>query len=106
MRVEIGEPLPAAARRMRAFGADTGAQFLVSIKLHGPSVAAARTDDRETAARAAQALILSRCGSGVRYVFDTFMDVDRGYYPRHAFIDRRFNPRSAAGVFTTLAPLG
>ena len=28
-----------------------------------------------------------------------------GYYPRHAFIDRRFNPRPAAGVFTTLASL-
>ena len=47
----------------------------------------------------------SRCGSGIRYVFDTFMDVDRGYYPRNAFIDRRFNPRPAAGVFTALAAL-
>ena len=105
VRIEVGEPLPAAARRLRAFGADTGARILVSLKLHGPSVAAARTDDRETAARTAQALVLSRCGSDVRYVFDTFMDVDRGYYPRHAFIDRRFNPRPAAGVFTTLASL-
>ena len=105
VRVEIGESLPAAARRLREFGVDTGAQLLVSLKLHGPSVAAARTDDRETAARAAQAMVLSRCGSGIRYVFDTFMDVDRGYYPRHAFIDRRFNPRPAAGVFTALASL-
>ena len=105
VRVEIGECLPAAARRLRAFGADTRARILVSLKLHGPSVAVARTGDRETAARAAQALVLSRCGSGVRYVFDTFMDVDRGYYPRHAFIDRRFNPRPAAGVFTALASL-
>ena len=105
VRVEIGESLPSVARRLRAIGADTGARFLVSLKLHGPNVAVARTGDRETAARAAQALVLSRCGSGVRYVFDTFMDVDRGYYPRHAFIDRRFNPRPAAGVFTTLASL-
>jgi hypothetical protein len=30
------------------------------------------------------------------------MDVDRGYYPRNAFIDRRFNPRAAAMVFTRL----
>ena len=81
VRVEIGESLPAAARRLRAFGADTGAQFLVSLKLHGPNVAIARTGDRETAARAAQALVLSRCGSGVRYVFDTFMDVDPGVLP-------------------------
>ena len=105
VRIEIGEPLPAAARRLRAFSAETGCQVLASLKLHGAGVAVARIDDRETAARAAQAMILSRCGSGIRYVFDTFMDVDRGYYPRNAFIDRRFNPRPAAGVFTALAAL-
>ena len=30
------------------------------------------------------------------------MDVDRGYYPRQAFIDRQFNPRLAASVFGQL----
>ena len=105
VRVELDEPLPAVARRLRELHAQTGSQILVSLKLSGPGVATARTGDCETAARAAQALVLSRCGSGIRYVFDTFMDVDRGYYPRHAFIDRRFNPRPAAGVFTALASL-
>ena len=33
------------------------------------------------------------------------MDVDRGYFPRNAFIDRRFNPRPAAAVFTRLQSL-
>ena len=50
-------------------------------------------------------MVLSRCGPDVLYVFDTFMDVDRGYYPRDAFIDRRFNPRPPARVFTALASL-
>ena len=105
VRLEIGESLPAAARRMRAFNAETGARILASLKLSGSGVATARTGDRETAARAAQAMVLSRCGPDILYVFDTFMDVDRGYSPRDAFIDRRFNPRPAAGVFTTLASL-
>ena len=105
VRLELGESLPAAARRMRAFNADTGARILASLKLSGPGVAAARTGDRETAARAAQAMVLSRCGPNVLYIFDTFMDVDRGYQPRDAFIDRRFNPRPAAGVFAALASL-
>ncbi len=105
VRLELRESLPAAARRMRAFNADTGARILASLKLSGPGVAAARTGDRETAARAAQAMVLSRCGPDVLYVFDTFMDVDRGYHPRDAFIDRRFNPRPAAGVFAALASL-
>ena len=105
VRLDMDESLPAAARRIRTFHAGTGARVLVSLKLCGPSVAAARTDDHETAARAAQAMVLSRCGSDLLCVFDTFMDVDRGYYPRNAFIDRRFNPRPAAGVFTALASL-
>ena len=105
VRLAVDEPLPSATRRIREFSARTGAGILVSLKLSGPSVAAARTDDRETAARAAQAMVLSRCGSDILYVFDTFMDIDRGYYPRNAFIDRRFNPRPAAGVFTALASL-
>ena len=103
VRIEVDESLPAAARRLREFNAETGGRILVSLKLSGPNVAVTRTGDRETAARAAQAMVLSRCGSGILYVFDTFMDVDRGYYPRNAFIDRRFNPRPAAGVFTALA---
>ncbi len=105
VRIEFGEPLPAAARRLRELGAETGARVLASLKLSGPGVATARTGDRETAARAAQAMVLSRCGADILYVFDTFMDVDRGYCPRSAFIDRRFNPRPAAGVFTALASL-
>ena len=105
VRIEFDESLPAAARQLRAFTADTGARILASLKLSGPGVATVRTGDREIAARAAQALVLSRCGADVLYVFDTFMDVDRGYYPRDAFIDRRFNPRPAAGVFTALASL-
>ena len=103
VRIEFGESLPAAARRMRACAAQTGARILASLKLSGPGVATARTGDRATAVRAAQAMVLSRCGPDILYVFDTFMDVDRGYYPRDAFIDRRSNPRPAAGVFAALA---
>lgn len=103
VRLEMDESLALAAPRLRALHERSGCDLLVSLKLAGASMAGIRDDDRETTARAAQALVLSRCGDGVRYVFDTFMDVDRGYFPRHAFIDRRFNPRPAAGAFTLLA---
>lgn len=105
VRMEMHEALPAGAARLRAFTAATGCRLLVSLKLAGPSIAKARSDDHETTARAAQAMVLSRVDDSIRYVFDTFMDVDRGYYPRHAFIDRCFDPRPAAGVFSTLAAL-
>ena len=81
VRLDVGESLPAAARRLREFNADTGARILVSLKLSGSGVATARIDDRETAARAAQAMVLSRCGTDILYVFDTFMDVDSRVLP-------------------------
>jgi hypothetical protein len=56
-------------------------------------------------ARTAQAMVLSKTSQRVKYVFDTFMDVDRGYFPRHAFIDRRFDPHPAARTFSTLNAL-
>ena len=52
-----------------------------------------------------QAMVASKISDRVRYIFDSFMDVDRGYYPRHAFIDRRFNLRPAATAFTTITAL-
>ena len=103
VRLEIQESIAEAAPRLEAFRAETGCRVLASLKLASAGAATSREDDRETTAKAAQVLVLSRCGDGVRYVFDTFMDVDRGYYPRRAFIARRFNPRPAAGVFTLLA---
>jgi hypothetical protein len=96
------ESLPEAAAVINEFADSLSCEVLVSLKLAGPSVAQARNDDRALAARTAQAMVFSQINSRVCYVFDTFMDVDRGYYPRQAFIDRRFNPRPAAAVFTQL----
>ena len=105
VRVDAGTVLTRIASALQTFREVTAAALLVSIKLAGAGAATARTDDRETAARAAEAMVLSRAQDGIRYVFDTFMDVDRGYYPRHAFIDRHFNPRLPARVFAIMNSL-
>lgn len=103
-RLERSEPLPPASRRLGALSSQAGCRILASLKLHG-AAADRWTDDRETAARAAQAMVLSRLENGVSYIFDTFEDVDRGFYPRNAFIDRRFNPRPAARACRRLSAL-
>ncbi|VTU17803.1 Calcineurin-like phosphoesterase [Variovorax sp. SRS16] len=105
VRIEAGQSLVAAAATLKAFHAATGCLVLASLKLSGPSLAIERADDRANVASVAEAMILSKSSPGIRYVYDTFMDVDRGYFPRHAFIDRRFNPRPAATAFTTLNAL-
>lgn len=105
VRLEPDQALIAAGTRLIAFHAATGCRVLASLKLSGPSLAVERADDRANVASVAQAMILSKVSPGILYIYDTFMDVDRGYYPRHAFIDRRFNPRPAATAFTTLTSL-
>ena len=103
VRIDADESVLAAGRRLAAFHETTGCLVIASLKLSSSSLAVERADDTANVARVAQAMILSKASAGVRYVFDTFMDVDRGYFPRHAFIDRRFNPRSPAAAFTFLS---
>ena len=104
VRLERSESLPTASRRLGALRSKARCRILASLKLHG-AAADRWTDDRKTAARAAQAMVLSRFENGVLFIFDTFMDVDRGFYPRNAFIDRRFNPRAAARACRRLSAL-
>jgi len=104
VRLDWGTDLPAAHARLEAFAADMECRVLASVKL-ADRLATANEDDARIALLAAQALIVSRAGDRVSYVFDTFMDVDRGYFPRNAFIDRRFDPRAAGRTVAALAAL-
>ena len=105
VRIGPDQPLVACATVLDDFSRRHGCRVLASLKLAGPSLAAARNDDRGNVARVAQAMVLSRTSPSVHYVFDTFMDVDRGYFPRQAFIDGQFNPRPAARAFALLNSL-
>lgn len=105
VRVDAEEDLLDAATRLAAFAEEARTLVLASLKTSGPNLATERADDRGLVARVAQAMIMSKTSERVRYVFDTFMDVDRGYFPRHAFIDRRFNARPAARAYAVLTAL-
>ncbi|TEA78212.1 metallophosphoesterase [Allopusillimonas ginsengisoli] len=105
VRVTPDEYLPDVANRLRAFSEATGCKVLVSLKLSGSSLAASRTADDENVASVAQVIVLSRLSEDISYVYDTFMDVDRGYFPRNAFIDRHFNPRPMAKAYACLNAL-
>ncbi len=105
LRHEADDPLLPAALAAEQFAINCDCQVLLSIKLAGPVVSQERARDDATAAITAQAMVLSRCLNRVTFLFDTFMDVDRGYYPRHAFIDGRFNLRTPALTYTMVNAL-
>lgn len=105
VRVASHESLCEAAATAAAFANRSGCGVLLSLKLAGDSLARERADDRANVERVAHAMILSKVFPRLRFVFDTFMDVDRGYFPRHAFIDRRFTPRAPALAYTMLSAL-
>jgi hypothetical protein len=105
VRIDRAVDLLAAASQLTEYAARTGLKILGSIKLADASIACARIDDLDTARLAAESLLAARLSPNVQYVFDTFMDVDRGYFPRNGFIDRLFNPRPALRAYASVAAL-
>ncbi len=82
----------------RCWGMNHQAHILFS----GNLTAERLEDDLATANRVAESALASWAAGGVDVVFDTFEDVDRGYYVRHGLVDRRYNPRLAARVLRHL----
>lgn len=97
-RESPAETLPALAR----LGFELDLAVLVHVRLAGESPAEACTDDHANACRVADTVFANLLESSVRTFFDTFMDVDRGYFPRNGFIDRRYDPRPASRVYANL----
>jgi len=72
----------------------------VNLRLSNSNPATANYDDAAIAKRVSDALKFVSTASNIDLTLDTFMDVDRGYSPRHGLIDRHANFR-AAGLCLT-----
>jgi hypothetical protein len=62
----------------------------------------AHTNDEAVARRVADGAVAARAFRSVHLFVDTFVDKDRGYYPRHGLVDRRGNLRPSACVLRNL----
>ncbi|MSP67798.1 MAG: calcineurin-like phosphoesterase 5 [Alphaproteobacteria bacterium] len=102
VRIERGSAILEIAALLDRFAAAANLAVVGAVKLADASIARDRDDDADTARVVADTLLAARAWPRVTFMFDTFMDVDRGYHPRHGFIDRMFNPRPAAHVFAAL----
>ena len=100
VRIESDQNLLDISPVLNAFAKEHCCQIIASLKLSGPSIAQSNDDEAALIEKVCAAMLYSKTSDSVQYIFDTFMDVDRGYYPRRAFIDRQFNPNIAAHVFT------
>jgi 3',5'-cyclic AMP phosphodiesterase CpdA len=105
VRIDRDVDLLGSASGLARFAEGSGLAVLGAIKLADASIARCRDDDLDTARLVAEALLAARLSPRVRYVFDTFMDVDRGYFPRNGFIDRMFNPRPALRAYAAMSHL-
>ena len=103
VRIDRGIDVLRTAAMLARFAEHTNLKVLASVKLADASIARERGDDFDTARLVAETLISASISPAVRYVFDTFMDVDRGYFPRRGFIDRMFNPRPALHAYAGLS---
>ena len=75
---------------------------LVNVRLAPVDPADYPQDHNHTANRVAEAVLAGYVHPSVRVLLDTFMDHDRGYFPRAGLYDRRLNPRRAAFVLRYL----
>jgi hypothetical protein len=78
---------------------------VVPVQLPREDEGVAYVDDQAISNRVAETLASSLAVNGAEVFLDTFVDHDRGYYPRNGLLDRRYNPRSSYHVFRCLMRL-
>lgn len=90
------------ARSLRGFADQTGLSPVLYVKSTEASPAERFEDPVANARRFAEAA-MAGLGFGIDVVLDTLDDADRGYFTRTGLVDRRFNPRLAGELLSTLA---
>jgi hypothetical protein len=76
---------------------------LVNVRFASEDPAEYLCDEDHVANRAAESLVAALGSPRVKVFLDTFMDLDRGYFPRMGIYDRRLNPRKGGRVVRNLA---
>ncbi|MDP6933294.1 MAG: metallophosphoesterase [Myxococcota bacterium] len=95
------EAIGRAGERARA----RGVRAVCHVEIPRHSEQLPQQDDARVARFVAETALAAAACPGVRIFVDTLDDRDRGYFPRHGLVDRRWNPRAAAKVLRRLAPL-
>ena len=101
-RVARGQLPWDAAAQISEYCRTRGMKGVAHVRLAAENPAESMDDDGANANRVAEAILGAMAHDGIEIFFDTFLDVDRGYFPRNGFVDRRYNPRLASRVYAHL----
>ena len=91
-----------SVQRINRYAENHGIKAIANVRLSSEDPAEFLTDDDYVAGKAAEALVAAYAYPNVRVFLDTFVDHDRGYFPRLGLYDRRVNPRKSAYILGNL----
>jgi len=91
-----------AVPAIAGFSRRHGVRAAVNVRLASENPAEYNQDDGAIANQVAEALLVAFATGDCEMFIDTYVDVDRGYFPRHGLFDRRYNPRLASFVYRYL----
>jgi hypothetical protein len=101
-RVPRHEAPARAIESLRRYCREIDRRAVAHVRIAAEDPAEAKNEDLANACRIAETVFAGLAHPDVAVYLDTFMDVDRGYFPRTGFIDRRYNPRLASRVYAAL----
>ena len=82
--------------------AELGTTAAVHVRLAGDNPAEPLFDELANANRVAEAMVAAWAAPQADVFLDSFVDVDRGYFPHGGLVDRRYDPRLAGRVMRHL----
>ena len=89
-------------KRISGYAESKGLKAIANVRLGSEDPAEYFCEDDYVTGKAAEALVAAYAYPEVKVFLDTFVDHDRGYFPRVGLYDRRINPRKSAHVVRTL----
>ena len=92
----------ATAATASAIATDLGVAASVHLRMFGANPALETADDHLSVTRIAEAMAAAAAFDNVTVYADTFVDIDRGYFPRTGVLDRMYNPRPGFHVVRNL----
>ena len=101
-QVTQSQPPLESIQQITEYALNLGFKPQITVKLAPDNPAEYLQDDNHHANRAAETLIAAYYYSQARILLDTFIDHDRGYYPRHGLYDKLHNPRKPAKILRNL----